>query len=59
MWAELRPCLTAIASGESAQLGRDLMGEFCALYRRHILTEGLNDCFRRFQRQVRSTLTGR
>ena len=39
MRAELRPCLAAIASGESSQLGRNLVAEFCALYRRHILTE--------------------
>lgn len=39
MWAELRPSLAAIASGESSQLGRDLVAELCALYRRHILTE--------------------
>lgn len=39
MWAELRPWLAAIATGESVQLGRDRVAEFCALYRRHILTE--------------------
>ena len=39
MWAELRPSLAAIASGESSQLWLDRVAEFCALYRRHILTE--------------------